>query len=183
MTWTCARGRLSDIAPSDGYRHPQPASAVHSTRHCVGITSSSAPVMAAPPATDGDHLRLKYVLKSALQGLFFEQSRRPRRPAKALRRSDLGRPRGPVTPHPGRFRHPTGSVRPPRYSGVAICTTVLVQWPPFETVAACEQSLGSRMDDPFSGGPTGRRQASRGGSTVSYNQLSLSNARLHRSVP
>ena len=68
LTWTCARGRLSDIAPSDGYRHPQPASAVHSTRHCVGITDSSAPVMAAPPATDGDHLRLKYVLKSALRG-------------------------------------------------------------------------------------------------------------------
>ena len=72
LTWTCARGRLSDIAPSDGYRHPQPASAVHSTRHCVGITSGSAPVMSAPPATDGDHLRLKYVLKSALRGLFFE---------------------------------------------------------------------------------------------------------------
>ena len=63
----------SDIAPSDGYRHPQPASAVHSTRHCVGITSSSAPVMAAPPATDGDHLRLNYVLESALRGLTFRR--------------------------------------------------------------------------------------------------------------
>ena len=61
-----------DIAPSDGDRHPQPNIAVHSTRHCVGITASSASVMAAPPATDGDHLRLKYVLKSALRGLFFE---------------------------------------------------------------------------------------------------------------
>ena len=47
-------GAYQTSAPSDGDRHPQPASAVHSTRHCVGITSSRAPVMAVPPATDGD---------------------------------------------------------------------------------------------------------------------------------
>ena len=45
--------------------------AVHSTRHCVVITSCSAPVMAAPPATDGDHLKLNYVLESAPPGLRF----------------------------------------------------------------------------------------------------------------
>ena len=76
-----------------------------------------------------------------LSGAYF--SRRPRRPAEALRRSDLGRPRGPVTPNPGRFRRPTGSDRPLRCSGVAICTTVLVQWPPFETVARASRASGA----------------------------------------
>ena len=70
-------GACQASAPSDGYRHPQPAIAVHSTRHCVGITSRSAPVMAAPPATDGDHLRLKYVPKSAPPGVNFRGAREP----------------------------------------------------------------------------------------------------------
>ena len=170
-----------DIAPSDGDRHPQPNIAVHSTRHCVVITSGSAPVMAAPPATDGDHLRLNYVPESAPPGLRFRGARGGR--PEVLRRSDLGRPRGPSTPNPGRFRHPTGSDWPLRCSGVAICTTVLIQYPPFETVALGHQSLGSRMDDPLSGSPAGRRQASRGGSTVSHDWLSLSDAQLYRSVP
>ena len=61
----------------------------------------------------------------------------------ALRRSDLGRPRGPLTPNPGRLRRPTGSDRPLRCSGVAICTTVLVQWPPFETVARASRASGA----------------------------------------
>ena len=62
---------------------------------------------------------------------------------------------------------------------------VLQAMHPFETVALAppEESLGSRMDDPLSGSPAGRRQASRGGSTVSYDRLSLYNARLYRSVP
>ena len=59
----------SETVPSDGYRHPQPDSAVHSTRHCFGITSRSATVMAAPPATDDDHLRLHNALESAPPGL------------------------------------------------------------------------------------------------------------------
>ena len=62
----CVHGRLPGIAPSDRDRHPQPASTVHSTRHCVVITSSSAPMMAAPPPTDGNHLRLKYVLSTTV---------------------------------------------------------------------------------------------------------------------
>ena len=65
-------GACQTSAPSDGDRHPQPASAVHSTRHGVGITSDSAPVMAAPPATDGDHVRFNYVPESALRDLGFE---------------------------------------------------------------------------------------------------------------
>ena len=102
-------GACQTSAPSDGDRHPQPASAVHSTRHCVGITSSSAPVMAAPPATDGDHLRLKYVLKSALRGLIF------RRPAEAENGPPSQRPRaatraGGTQP---------GPVPPPRRTGSA----------------------------------------------------------------
>ena len=42
-----------------------------------GIMSGSAPVTAAPPATDGDHLRLKYVLKSAPPGVNFRGAREP----------------------------------------------------------------------------------------------------------
>ena len=72
-----------DVRPRTPARHrserrrspPQPVSAVHSTRHCVVITSSSAPVMAAPPATDGDHLRLNYVPESAPPGLRFRGAR------------------------------------------------------------------------------------------------------------
>ena len=69
--WAPTR-HCSETVPSDRYRHPQPASAVHSTRHCFVITSRSATVMAAPPATDDDHLRLRNALESAPPGLRFE---------------------------------------------------------------------------------------------------------------
>ena len=42
-----------------------------------GIMSGSAPVMAAPPATDGDHLRLKIHSKVLLRDLGFKKTEAP----------------------------------------------------------------------------------------------------------
>ena len=70
-----ARGRLAGIAPSGGYRHLQPANAVHPARHCFSITSGGALVEAAPLAVHGGRLRLRYYGKSAPKRLGFRGAR------------------------------------------------------------------------------------------------------------
>ena len=77
-----ARGRLAEIAPSGGYRHLQPANAVHPARHCFSITSGGALVEAAPLAVHGGRLRLRYYEKSAPKRLGFEApAEQPRTPS------------------------------------------------------------------------------------------------------
>ena len=99
LTCSGARGRLAARSEVGGYRHLQPASAVHPARHCFSITSGSSPVMAAQPAIDGDHRRLRYVVEKCSSGVGCGGS--GRRPGTHLSLSWEAKSRGKRVPSRG----------------------------------------------------------------------------------